>query len=197
LGLSSNHIDYLAVKKLKQGNVNAFDDLFKKYSPRLYNFSLKYLKSDEEAEEIIQEVFLYIWEKRDGLKPESSFNAYLFTIAHNIIKKHFIKKAKDNAFKDDLIYEFLKPEDNLDKTIDYKFLLEEVEKIIDSLPLRRKEIFIKRKYYGLRVKQIAEDLNISPNTVENQLAAAQKQIMEELKKEKLSGLLFFTLFISI
>ena len=197
MGLSSNHIDYLAVKKLKQGNVNAFDDLFKKYSPRLYNFSLKYLKSDEEAEEIIQEVFLYIWEKRNGLKPESSFNAYLFTIAHNIIKKHFIKKAKDNAFKDDLIYEFLKPEDNLDKTIDYKFLLEEVEKIIDSLPLRRKEIFIKRKYYGLRVKQIAEELNISPNTVENQLAAAQKQIMEELKKEKLSGLLFFTLFISI
>lgn len=197
MGLSSNHIDYLAVKKLKQGNVNAFDDLFKKYSPRLYNFSLKYLKSDEEAEEIIQEVFLYIWEKRNGLKPESSFNAYLFTIAHNIIKKHFIKKAKDNAFKDDLIYEILKQEDNLDKTIDYKFLLEKVEKIIDSLPLRRKEIFIKRKYYGLRVKQIAEELNISPNTVENQLAAAQKQIMEELKKEKLSGLLFFTLFISI
>ncbi len=196
LGIS-NHIDYSAVKKLQQGDVNAFDSLFAKYTPKLYNFSLKYLKSDEEAEETVQEVFLYIWEKKDGLKPESSFNAYLFTIAHNIIKKHFLKKASTNAFKNELIYEFLKNENNLENTIDYKFLLEKVEAIIDSLPKRRKEIFIKRKYYGLRVKQIAEEMHISPNTVENQLATAQKHILEELKREKLSGLLFFTLFISI
>ena len=52
------HIDFLAVKNLKQGDVKAFDDLFNKYSPRLYNFSLKYLKSVEEAEVVVQEVFL-------------------------------------------------------------------------------------------------------------------------------------------
>ncbi len=191
------HIDYLAVKKLKEGDAKAFDDLFKKYSQRLYNFSVKYLKSNEEADEVIQEVFLYIWDKRDGLKPNYSFNAYLFTIAFNIIKKHFIKKTKDNAFKDGLIYELLKQENNLDKIIDYKFLLEKVEYIIDLLPPRRKEIFIKRKYYDLSIKQIAEKMGISPNTVENQLASAQKQIMDELKNEKLAGLLFFMLFISI
>ena len=191
------HIDYWVVKNLKTGNIKAFDELFNKYSQRLFNFSVKYLKSTEEAEEVVQEVFLYIWEKREGLKPESSFNSYLFTIAHNIIKKHFIKKSRENAFKDDVIYEFLKQENNLDQVIDYKFILEKVESIIDRLPERRKEIFIKRKYYGLPVKQIAEELSISPNTVENQLAAAQKQILGELKNEKLAGLLFFTLFISI
>ncbi len=193
--LSFKHIDYLVVKELKKGSVKAFDNLFNKYAQRLYNFSIKYLKSAEEAEEVVQEVFLYIWEKRDGLRPESSFNAYLFTIAHNIIKKYFLKKAKDNTFKNDFIFEFLKQGNNLDEIIDYKFLLNKVETIIDSLPGRRKEIFIKRKYNGLPVKQIAKELNISPNTVENQLAAAQKQIMNELKKEKLSGLLFFNLFI--
>jgi len=194
---SFKHIDYLTVKNLKQGDVKAFDELFNKYSPRLYNFSLKYLKSAEEAEEVVQEVFFYIWDKRDGLKPDNSFNAYIFTIAYNIIKKYFIKKSRDNAFKDDLIYYLLKQENNLDQIIDYKFLLEKVELIINALPAKRKEIFIKRKYDGLSVKQIADELGISPNTVENQLASAQKQIQSELQKEKLVGLIFFMLFISI
>lgn len=191
------HIDYLAVKNLKQGDVNAFDELYNKYSQRLYNFSVKYLKSAEEAEEVVQEVFLYIWEKKEGLKPDSSFNSYIFTIAYNIIKKYFIKKAQTNAFKDDLIYSLLKQENNLDKIIDYKFLLEKVESIIDALPPRRKEIFVKRNYDGLSVRQIAEELDISPNTVENQLASARKQIQYELKDEKLAGMIFFVLFISL
>lgn len=191
------YIDQLAVENLQQGDVNAFDDLFKKYSSRLFSFSLKYLKSNEEAEEVVQEVFLYIWNKRDGLKPDQSFNAYIFTIAYNIIKKYFLKKARDNAYKDDLIYSLLQQENKLDQIIDYKFLLEKVENYIEALPQRRKEIFIKRKYDGLSVKQIAEELGISPNTVENQLASAQKQIQEELKREKLAGLLFFILFVSI
>jgi RNA polymerase sigma-70 factor (ECF subfamily) len=194
---SFKHIDYLAVKNLKQGDVMAFDDLFNKYSSRLYNFSLKYLKSEEEAEEVVQEVFLYIWDKKEGLKPDNSFNAYIFTIAYNIIKKYFIKKSRDNAYKDDLIYTLLQQENNLDQIIDYKFMLEKVESIINSLPNRRKEIFIKRKYDGLSVKQIADELGISPNTVENQLVSAQKQILNELQKEKLAGAIFFMLFISV
>ena len=191
------NIDYLAVKNLRQGNVKAFDDLFNKYSPRIFNFSLKYLKSEEDAEEVVQEVFLYVWDKRDGLKPDSAFNAYIFTIAYNIIKKQFNKKSRDNALKDALIYNFLQQENNLDKVIDYKFLLEKVELIIKALPARRKEIFVKRKYEGLSVKQIAEELEISPNTVENQLASAQRQILNELQKEKLAGLIFFMLFITV
>ncbi len=197
MNIPLRHNDHLAVENLQKGDVKAFDDLFNKYSSRLFSFSLKYLKSNEEAEEVVQEVFLYIWDKRDGLKPDQSFNSYIFTIAYNIIKKYFLKKARDNTYKDDLIYSLLQQENKLDQIIDYKFLLEKVETYINALPKRRKEIFVKRKYDGLSVKQIAEELGISPNTVENQLASAQKQIQEELKKEKLAGLLFFILFISI
>ncbi|NEW83040.1 MAG: RNA polymerase sigma-70 factor [Mariniphaga sp.] len=191
------NIDLPNVKSLKKGDVAAFDILYNKYSRRLYNFSVKYLKSAEEAEDVVHEVFLYIWEKREGLKPDSSFNAYIFTIAYNIVKKNFIKRAKDKSFQDELIYNLLKQENNLDKSIDYKFLLEKVEAIIDTLPDRRKEIFIKRKYDGLSVKQIAEELGISPNTVENQLASAQKQVQEKLQNERLSGLLFLMLFVFV
>jgi RNA polymerase sigma-70 factor (ECF subfamily) len=190
------HIDYVSVKNLRDGNIKAFDDLFNKYSPKLYNFSLKYLKSVEEAEEIVQEVFYYIWEKREGLKPDQSFNSYIFTIAYNIIRKYFNKKAKENAYKDEAIYSLLKDENSLDRIIDYKSLLGKVESVIDRMPDKRREVFIKRKYEGLPVKQIAEDLGISPNTVENHLASAQKYILEEMKKEKLAGMLFFVLFIT-
>jgi RNA polymerase sigma-70 factor (family 1) len=197
LASTFNHIDYLAVKDLKNGDLRAFDDLFGKYSPRLYKFSLKYLKSVEEAEEIVQEVFMYIWDKREGLRPESSFNSYIFTIAYNIIKKYFIKKARENAYKDELIYSLLQEENKLDQVIDYKLLLEKVEKLIEALPKRRKEIFIKRKYEGLTINKIAADMDISPNTVENQLASAQKTLLAELKKEKLAGMIFFVLFVAI
>ena len=193
---SGKYIDSLTVRNLKQGDSKAFDDLFNKYSQRLYNFSLRYLKSEEEAEEVVQEVFLYIWEKRDGLNPDQSFNSYIFTIAYNIIRKYFIKKSRENAFKDEQLYIFLNEENNLDQLIDYKFLLEKVESMINSLPARRKEIFIKRKYEGLAIKQIADDLGISPNTVENQLASSKRQIQKELQKDKLAGLLFFMLFVS-
>ena len=191
------HIDYLAVQKLKQGEIDAFDELFNKYSQRLYNFALKYLKGDEEARDVVQEVFLYIWEKREGLKPEESFNSYIFTISHNIIKKHFNRKLRKNAFKDSLIYELQKQDNNLDQVIDYKFLLENVESIIESLPGRRKEIFIKRKYYSLSIKEIAKELAISPLTVDKQLSIAQKQIRLGLEKQKLGRLLFFILPILI
>ncbi|MDQ1332262.1 MAG: hypothetical protein QG576_296, partial [Bacteroidota bacterium] len=149
-----------------------------------------HLKSTEEAEEVVQEVFMYIWDKRDQLKPDKSFNAYIFTIAHNIIRKYFIKKCRENAYKDELIYNMLKEDNSLDRMIHFKLLLEKIEQIIETLPARRKEIFLKQKYDGLPVIRIAEDLKISPNTVENQLASARKYILAELKKEKISGIFF-------
>ena len=175
--------DYKHVNRLKDGDVCAFDELFNKYSERLYLFSLKYLKSVEDAEEIVQAVFLYIWENRKGLKPEASFNSYLFTIAYNLVKKQFLKKAHDNAYKDEILYLSLEEEDCLNKAIDYKCLLTYVELIIEKLPPKRKEVFIKRKFHEMPVKDIAAELGISPNTVENHLTAAQNQMISELQRE--------------
>ncbi|TKG89403.1 RNA polymerase sigma-70 factor [Puteibacter caeruleilacunae] len=197
MALPVRNIDSHEVEKLKTGDVKSFDRLFNKYSDRLYRFALKYLKSVEDAEEVVQGVFLYIWENKEGLKPELSFNSYLFTIALNMIKKQFQKKARENDFKDDILCTFLEADDSLDQVIDYKFLLKKVEAIIESMPEKRKEVFIKRKYNDLPIKDIAAEMNISPNTVENHLSAAQKYILKELEREKLAGLLFFMLFIKI
>lgn len=85
--------EVLLVYNLSKGNLLAFNTLYKEYSGRLYRFAIGYLKSEDEAEELVQEVFTIIWEKRGDLKEELSFKSFLFTIAFNIIKKHFRTKA--------------------------------------------------------------------------------------------------------
>ena len=81
------------VKALSKGEIRAFNDLFQLYGNRIYRFAIGYLKSQTEAEELVQDVFLKIWERRLELKDNLSFKAYLFTIAFNLIRKHFTKKA--------------------------------------------------------------------------------------------------------
>ena len=83
----------MLVRNLSKGNLLAFNTLYKEYSGRLYRFAFGYLKSEAEAEELVQEVFTIIWEKRADLKEELSFKSFLFTIAFNIIRKHFRTKA--------------------------------------------------------------------------------------------------------
>lgn len=187
-------VESVLVHNLAKGNLLAFNTLYKEYSGRLYRFALGYLKSKDEAEELVQEVFTIIWEKRKDLKEELSFKSFLFTIAFNIIRKHFRTKA---YFAD-----YLKAEmgDNLDmqtsQKITYDSLYRFITDLVNQLPARRKEIFIKSRFEGLSIKEIADELKISHKTVENQLTDALKFIRTNLNRESISGILFFILFIS-
>lgn len=194
MGILTHHSEFQLVKSLKKGNILAFNNLFHYYSNRLYLFSLKYLKSEAEAEELVQEVFTRIWEKRADLNPELSFNSYLFTIAFNSIKKHFRRKARlAGYFESEAQNDF-----NLDTVnkINYESLKKLLDRLILLLPSRRKEIFIKSRYDGLSVKEIATDMKISKKTVENQLTAALKFIRNHMSEEHLAGIIFFWLFVS-
>ena len=183
----------LLVQNLTKGNLLAFNTLYKEYSGRLYRFALGYLKSKDEAEELVQEVFTIIWEKRKDLKKELSFKSFLFTIAFNIIKRHFRTKG--------YLADYLKSEmgDNLDmqtsQKITYDSLYQFITDLVNQLPPRRKEIFIKSRFNGLTIKEIAEEMNISHKTVENQLTDALKFIRTNLNKESIPVLLFLILFI--
>lgn len=191
---SSQNKESQLVNSLSKGNLLAFNTLFREYSSRLYRFALGYLKSEDEAEELVQEVFTIIWEKRAGLKEELSFKSYLFTIAFNIIKKHFRTKS--------LLYEYFKSVngDDLDmqtsQEITYNSLFQFITELVNQLPERRKIIFIKSRFEGLSIKEISEELQISHKTVENQLTDALKFIISNLNSESIPVFLFFILFIS-
>ena len=182
------------VRNLSRGNLLAFNTLYKEFSGRLYRFAVGYLKSETEAEELVQEVFTIIWEKRADLKEELSFKSFLFTIAFNIIRKHFRTKS--------YFAEYFKSELNPDldmqttQKITYNSLYQYITELVNKLPERRKEIFIKSRFQGLTIKEIAEEMKISHKTVENQLTDALKFLRTNLNRESISRILFLFLFLS-
>jgi len=182
------------VSELSRGNLLAFNSLFREYSERLYWFSHRYLKSDAESEELVQEVFTRIWEKRKDLKKELSFKSYIFTIAFNIIRRHFRAKAQLCAFLESRINDEL----DLDTShkITYDSLYEYITELVNQLPDRRKVIFVKSRFDRLTIKEISEELNISHKTVENQLTSALKFLRTKINRENFCVILFFSLFIS-
>lgn len=184
------------VEQLKKGDVEAFDALFDEYSQKLFGFALKYLKSEVEAEELVQEVFVRVWENRKSLKSDYSFKSYLYTIALNQIRKFFNKRAIALRYITDVKSDAPNLDNNTVDSIDYASVLERIDELIEKLPERKKLIFIKSRKEGKSSKEIAEELQITVGTVDNQVSDAMKIIRETLKNENLSILLFLALFLN-
>jgi len=186
--------DHSLVQLLQKGNVVAFDSLFEVYSQKLFGFAFKYFKNEVEAEELVQEVFVLVWEHRQSLKSELSFKSYLFTIALNHIRKYFNKKAVSLRYLESLQHdtELADSENNHD---DYESMLCEINQLIEQMPPRRREIFIKSKLDGKSSKEVAAELNISAGTVDNQVSEALRYIRSRLSNENIGMLLFVILFV--
>ncbi len=180
---------------LKNDDARAFDKLFAEYGKRLYFFAIGYLKSKEEAEEVVQEVFLRIWRNRKQLKPDLSFRAYLFRIAYHYILEVFERLNRHQSFRQQLIDEAINFDDEANEQLNYEALLKLAESLIDQLPPRQKEVLLKRKKENIPVKEIAIQLGITPKTVERHLTEALKTIKNGLDKNKISTMLFFALFL--
>ena len=187
--------DYKLVKSLKKGDLFAFDQLFSKYSKKLYYFAKGYLGSKEDAEGLIQEVFLLVWDKRKELKEHLSFNAFLYTVTYNAIRKYFRKKARAKKYLDKFLEDYDGKHNKTIADIEYNNLQELANKAIEKLPEKRKLIFQLSRHKGLTNMEIARKLNISKKTVENQIHTALIFLREQFGKEILFTPFFYWLFI--
>jgi len=188
-------IDSKLISGLKKDNHDSFQQLFEYYSVPLYKFAIGYLKSKELTEDLVQEVFLKIWDNRENLKTNTSFQSYLFTIALNSVRKHFNNLSKQTEFKHQILTDLSENQYDLDKNLDYEFLLEKLDEFISQMPEKRREVFIKKKYEEKSLKEIAEELSITPKTVEYHITEAMKYLKNEFERFNLHGILFFQLFI--
>lgn len=193
--MSSNVTESQLVGRLKRDDANAFDSLFNTYGTKLYTFAMKYLKSESESEELVQDVFVKIWENRKNLKTDLSFKSYLFTIALNQIRKHFNKRATALEYLQQVRDSEFEADNQVVESIDYGSVLKRIEEIIEKFPERKKQIFQKSRSEGKSSKEIASELGIAVGTVDNQLSEALRIIRETLKKEDLAFLLFLALFL--
>jgi len=184
------------IKKFKQGDVAAFDTIYYRYSKKLYNFAIGLVKDQDNAGEIVQEVFVNLWEKRNQIDIALSFENYLFTIAYNSIRKYFRKKSIETKVKDYLLKNSSELVETSDSTVIYNELLELANKSIEKLPPRRRMVYKLSRQEGMKIKQIASKLDISIRTAESHLSKALKYLKKELESSSLFSLLFFYLFLS-
>jgi len=171
-------------KRHKNFKINSliFENIYRELYIDLYRYCFLFIRSEKTAEDIVQEQFIYLWEKRDEINIHTSVKSYLFKAVRNksinYLKRKYVNiHFEDTTLKFD-ITEFSTPR--------HKYETQELEKIIDmamkSLPDRCYHIFSLSRYSPLSNKQIAEELSISEKTVENQITIALKRIKSYLDK---------------
>jgi RNA polymerase sigma-70 factor (ECF subfamily) len=167
-----------------------FDEFYIHWYSKLKRFAWEYVISEEDAEDIVQDLFLELYETYSALSSSFRVNivAYMFTAVKNrcidyLRRKIIEQKSKDNIRESELLalrmkFDSLEILDNdLLKERDIEQILNEA---LQALPERCREILVKHKIEGMKQKDIAEELNISPKTVENQLTIAYRKLREEL-----------------
>lgn len=179
------------IRAFKKGDIEAFEKLFQKYHKKLYVFLFQLLHSKEDAEEIVQEAFIKIWEKREEFKEEHSFNSFLFTIAKNSFLNLNRKKINRRVIDNHLDFVEVTSSVNTDDYVIFQETKDILNLIINDLPPKRKEIFLLRRIEGLTRKEIAKELGISVITVDSQLTKANTYLKDQLKKYSILLLVLF------
>lgn len=170
-------------------DIDDFEDIYLSYYPRLKRFAQEYVVNEADAENIVQDIFMDLWTKREFFSSQINLTAYLFTnIKNRCIDFHRHRMVVMNATRQ-MQEEFeltmqmkLQSLEALDEQIISDANIETIiDNAIQSLPERCRQIFIMNKIEAKKQKIIAEELNISLNTVENQMAIAYQKLREILK----------------
>lgn len=161
-------------------SLSDFESLFKDNYATLCKFAVNYLKDPDAAEEVVQSLFVKIWEKRTEIEVQVSKRAYLFSAVRNAcinqLKHIKIREEYKEVNERDRAEEVVASHDAYQATE----LAEKIQVAIEGMPAGRREVFCLSRYEGLKYKEIAERLKISIKTVENQMGSAMKQLRSEL-----------------
>jgi RNA polymerase sigma-70 factor, ECF subfamily len=168
--------------RLKKGDILAYDRIYHVYSHKLYSFVYRILKDEADSEDVLQEVFIKIWELREKLDDHKLLNSFIFTIAYNISISLIRKKISSSRYREYLRNASgINVPDNSFSEIEFKELNRQVEKLIESLPERQKHVYLSHREQGLTYPEIAKEMGISRNTVENHMAKTLKYLRQNLK----------------
>lgn len=174
--------DRMLLQKISQGDRAAYTTLYQQYLPGLYQYVFSFTKQSKElTEEIIQEVFLSIWEKKENLLAVQTFDSYLYRIAKNkllnLLKHQEHKQQLHTSFGNTQSFVENKTENNLA----YREYLKTAQLAINRLPEKRRIVFLLSTEQGLSLDEIAVQMNISKSMVKKQLYAAREYIKQYLQ----------------
>ncbi|WP_157971916.1 RNA polymerase sigma factor [Pleomorphovibrio marinus] len=188
-------IDPLFINKIRKGDEKAFEELFDQFGQKIYGLSIKMGNSHEDAEGIVQDVFLKIWQKRNSINPNLSLPAYLFKIAKSMIIRKKRRQLLELSYLrmkalQDARFGFQNDED----IVIFEDLKSHAEKLVESLPKGQRQVFLMKNKENLSLDQIAEALNVPKRRVENQISRANKTLKTKLlaKEWGIASLIWIT-----
>lgn len=191
LTMNSDNVkkDILLRERLRCGDENAYSEIYQLYATPLIGFASSKLYSLEEARDLVHDVFVYLWSERRKIQIHSSLQSYLFAITRHRTIDHIRRNITRKEYASMLQKLNSDIEYSLEKNIEAKNLGKVIEKIVNNLPPRTKEIYrlSRNEYKG--ISEIAEMLHLSDQTVKNQLTTALKFLRISLSK--LSAIMFF------
>lgn len=180
------------IEQLRDGSKEAFRSLFDAFGPKIHAFALSYLKNNADAEELLQDVFLKLWEVRASLDISKNIKSFLFKICINLIYDFIRRKNIEKAYLDYSVNN-RSYSDNTWNEIVYNDMLSNLNHLVAGMPEQRQRIFRLSKEEGLSNDEIAEQLNLSRRTIENQLYRAVSFLKDKLSTGSLPVFLFFIL----
>jgi len=179
--------------RIRKGDEVAFELVFYRYKGKLYDFIRRSLPASEDAESMVQEIFVRLWSNREQLDPAKSLNAFIYTMARNEIFGHLRKLLVRRRYLEELSFSLNESSETTDRQLEYNELTSVVAQLVISMPEKRREIYVLSRNEGLSYKEIASQLGISENTVDSQIRKALTYLKENLRR-KMSLLLFFLPF---
>lgn len=172
------------IRQIKEGNIDAFNALFKAFYMPLYFSCRKFIASTDEAKDLLQNVFLRFWEKREEIDIHTSLKAYLFRSVQNECL-NYLRSAPfhfgERNSQDNTRFEICDSEATPDSILSIIEMEQIIKNTIRQLPPLCKTIFILSRLKGLKNQQIAKKLNISVRTVDTQIYRALKILKVRLK----------------
>jgi RNA polymerase sigma-70 factor (ECF subfamily) len=166
---------------IREGNEQVFGDLFKQWYNPLCNYALRFTGNDaDEAEELVQQVFLKIWEKRTQLPDVVSMKSYLYRAVHNTGLNHAEKQKRNVSLDSGVHLQVAHTREEALPGLRTKELEKAIADALEKLPAQCRRVFELSRFEELKYKEIAEVMNISVKTVENQMGKALRIMREQL-----------------
>jgi len=169
----------LLIRELQRGNAKAFELLYKQYHARLFNFSMKIIRNKQDAEGLVHEVFIAVWENREKLDENKSFSGFVFSIARNKALNRIKHNLSGKVYLEYMEMEY-QVQNDIENDIESRELMEYLLKTIHELPDKTKQIFLLSRNEGLTYKQIAVRLDITENVVDHEIRKSLKYIRAKL-----------------
>ncbi len=187
----TENIDRVLVMRMKRGDMKAFQELFVTYGEKLYEFSFSYLKDSFVAEEIVQDVFLRIWEIKDDIDEDRSFKSFIYQMTVNKVFNHMKHQVVRQKYEKYLLNSDHSFGDSPEAQLQLSELDQRIRALLQKIPEQQRNVFKLSRIEGLSNPEIADKLNLSIRTVENQIYRTTKFLKEHLKGEYLFILFCF------